>query len=243
VAANARVPNVDNLVSLDTAGLQHETFNGVDLAINARLPRNLFLTGGVASGDIHGNECAARVDNPSLQVGTIVGVAAGSITPQCDTHSGWLTQAKVSGSYVLPWQDIQLGAVLQNLPGQMILASWTITSANTTLGRAFTGSSSRVIQLIEPGTEYTPRRTQVDFRVAKTVKLGGSRRLQAMADIFNAFNSNAAVGATSNAGDPPSAIITSYTPIPAPGQPDRSWLRPLNILQPRYIKFGAQFNF
>ena len=31
-----------------------------------------------------------------------------------------------------------------------------------------------------------------------------------MADIFNAFNSNAAVGATSNAGEPPAAINTTF---------------------------------
>ena len=56
-----------------------------------------------------------------------------------------------------------------------------------------------------------------------------------MADIFNAFNSNAAVGATSNAGEPPAAINTTLR-RPA-------WLRPLNILQARYVKFGAQLAF
>lgn len=66
------------------------------------------------------------------------------------------------------------------------------------------------------------------------LSLSGSRRIQLMADIFNAFNSNAAVGATSNAGEPPAAINTTY---------GSAWLRPLNILQARYVKFGAQFVF
>ena len=72
-------------------------------------------------------------------------------------------------------------------------------------------NTSRVVPLIKPGTMYTPRRTQVDLRVSKSFRLSRvRRRLQVMADIFNAFNSNAAVGATSNAGEPPAAINTTY---------------------------------
>jgi len=241
-ASFARVPNVDNLITLDKNGLMKQVFNGIDVAVNARVRSDLFLTGGLASGRIDFNECGARVDNPSAQVGTdITGVTAGTLIPQCNTNSGWLTQAKLSGSYTLPFQDIQLGAVVQNLPGQQMLATWSILSTDTTLSRAFTGASTRSLQLIEPGTMYTPRRTQVDLRLAKNFKLGGTRRVQAMADIFNALNSNAAVGATSNAGEPPPAIITTYSP---PGTANASqWLKPLNILQARYIKFGVQFNF
>jgi len=55
-----------------------------------------------------------------------------------------------------------------------------------------------------------------------------------MADVFNLTNSNAPVGATSNAGEPPAAIITTY---------GSAWLRPLNVLQARYVKFGAQLTF
>ena len=88
--------------------------------------------------------------------------------------------------------------------------------------------------MIKPGTMYTPRRTQVDLRFSKSFRLTGTQRLQVMADLFNAFNSNAAVGATSNAGEPPAAINTTY---------GSAWLKPLNILQARYVKFGAQFNF
>jgi hypothetical protein len=58
--------------------------------------------------------------------------------------------------------------------------------------------------------------------------------VQVMADVFNAFNSNAAVGATSQAGEPPAAINTTF---------GSDWLKPFNILQARYVKFGAQLNF
>jgi hypothetical protein len=139
----------------------------------------------------------------------------------------------------------------------MVLAQWTATQTTTasglpsdfdtygsTLGRRLssgggltTGSTTRTIPLIKPGTVYTPRRTQVDLRVSKNVHMGGAKRLQVMADIFNLFNSNAAVGATSNAGEPPAAIITTY----APGS--TTWLKPLNILQARYVKFGVQLTF
>jgi len=84
---------------------------------------------------------------------------------------------------------------------------------------------------------YTPRRTQVDLRLGKTFRLKDSRRLQTMVDIFNAFNSNAAVGATSQAGEPPPAINTTYSPT------STEWLKPFNILQGRYLKLGAQFSF
>jgi hypothetical protein len=66
----------------------------------------------------------------------------------------------------------------------------------------------------------------------------GSKRLQVMGDLFNAFNSNAAVGATSNAGEPPAALNTTFSTGAT-----SAWLKPLNILQARYLKLGLQFTF
>lgn len=237
-----------NLVTFvsNYGGKQTQVFNGVDLSVNARIRGDLFVTGGYATGNTHFNNCAAFVDNPVTQFG-ISTVATYPSTPgtstnfaYCDYNTSWLGQAKVTGSYTLPWQQIQISAVMQNLPGQMVLAQWNITqadvAANGSLGRALSGgaNTSRVVPLIQPGTDYTPRRTQVDFRFAKSFQVPGSRRLQVMADLFNAFNSNAAVGATSNAGEPPAAINVTYGP---------NWLKPLNILQARYVKFGAQLQF
>ena len=191
------------------------------MSVNARIRSDLFVTGGFATGDIHANNCDVIPDTPQRRF--------------CDTHTSYLTQAKMSGSYTLPWQQIQIGAVMQNLPGQQITAQWAAVSADAaaTLPRGFSGGGSRTVELIEPGTQYTPRRTQLDLRLAKSVKMG-AKRFQFMADIYNLTNSNASVGATSNAGEPPAAIITTYGP---------AWLNPRNILQARYIKFGAQLTF
>jgi Carboxypeptidase regulatory-like domain len=236
-----------NLVTFtDNYGKQTQVFNGVDISVNARVRHDLFLTGGYATGNTHFNNCAAFVDDPVTQFGISTvstypsNPGTGTSFAYCDYNTSWLGQAKVTGSYTLPWQQIQISSVVQNLPGQMILAQWNITqadvAANGSLGRALSGgaNTSRVVPLIQPGTDYTPRRTQVDFRFAKSFNFSGSRRVQVMADLFNAFNSNAAVGATSNAGEPPAAINTTFGP---------SWLKPLNILQARYVKLGAQLQF
>jgi len=231
----------NNLVTfVDNTGKQTEVFNGVDIAMNARLRAGVFLTGGFATGNTHFASCDSFVDNPKTEFGL---TAATNTFSYCDYDSGWLSQAKLTGSYTLPWQQIQLGGVLQNLPGQQILAQWNITQADASanLGRALSGgaNTSRVVPLVKPGTMFTPRRTQVDLRASKNFALSGARKVQVMVDIFNAFNSNAAVGATSNAGEPPAAINTTYSTNAATS----AWLKPLNILQARYVKFGMQLTF
>ena len=165
------------------------------------------------------------------------GPGTGSV--YCDFDTSWLTQLKITGSYTLPWQEIQVGGVLQNLPGQQIIAQWNITQADPTgLGRALSGGVNTVARRAAHQAGHDvhaapdaggPAGLEDASRLS-----AGAQRLQVMADIFNAFNSNAAVGATSNAGEPPAAINTTY---------GSAWLKPLNILQARYVKFGAQFTF
>ena len=204
-AAQARVPNVDNLVTFaDNYGGQTEVFNGIDILLNARISSKLFINGGVSTGDVHSNECGARVDSPSARV---IGTGIDNF---CDTHTGYLTQVKASGAYTMPW-DIQLGAVLQNLPGQAILAGWPIVGTQTTLGRNFAAGGALTVNLIEPSTEPTPRRTQLDIRLSKSIRMSGAKRLQLMADIYNLFNSSATVGATSQSGEPPAALNQTCT--------------------------------
>ena len=194
-ATNNFVTFVDKL-----GGKQTEVFNGVDFAVNARLRQDLFVTGGLATGNTHFNTCDAFVDNPRPASACpsrppAAGYrtrcrAPGRFFCYCDFDTSWLTQVKATGSYTLPWQEIQIGGVLQNLPGQQITAQWNITQAEAaagTLGRALSGgaNTSRTVPLIKPGTMYTPRRTQLDLRVCKSIRFsrvaetaGDGRHLQ-----------------------------------------------------------------
>ena len=97
----------NNLVTfVDNYGKQSEVFNGVDIAMNARLRAGVFLSGGFATGNTHFASCDAFVDNPKTAFGL---TAATNTFSYCDYDSGWLSQAKLTGSYTLPWQQIQLG--------------------------------------------------------------------------------------------------------------------------------------
>jgi hypothetical protein len=236
----------NNLVTfVDSYGKQSEVFNGIDFSLNARIRSDLFVTGGFATGNTHFNTCDAFVDNPRTDFGISAAVTGSGVAPTpgtglvfnyCDFDTSWLSQVKATGSYTLPWQQIQIGGVLQNLPGQQVLANWNMTQADAasgTLGRALSGgaNTSRVCRWSNRG-RCTPRRTQLDLRVPLQPERIAAD--QVMADIFNAFNSNAAVGATSNAGEPLAAINTTF---------GSAWLKPLNILQARYVKFGAQLAF
>jgi hypothetical protein len=216
--------NDDNFVTFaEQFGNRTVMFNGVDVTINARPSSRLFINGGFATGVDTDNDCDQIVDSPQKIY--------------CDSTSGWITQVKATGSYTLPWWDINIGGVLQNQQGQEIRASWNFRRDQTTLTRNFAGgnaTTTRSVNLIPPGQMFTPRRTQLDLRFAKNFRLPGARRLQVQMDIYNTFNSNAPVGANSQAGETPPGINNNYGP---------DWQKPLNILQGRYVKFGAQFNF
>src|SRR5262249_24511972 len=110
----------NNIVTfVDHFGKQSEVFNGVDVSVNARMRADMFVTGGFATGNTHFAQCDSFVDNPK----TAFGLSAATNTfSYCDFDSGWLKSGKITGTYTLPWQQIQIGCVLQNLPGQQILA-------------------------------------------------------------------------------------------------------------------------
>ena len=78
------------------------------------------------------------------------------------------------------------------------------------------------MELIEPGTLYENRFTQVDFRITKIVQVG-PMRLKAMFDLYNMLNNSAVL-----------VLNTRFGP---------QWQRPTFILPGRLIKFGFQVDF
>jgi hypothetical protein len=210
----AKFGAVEDFITLATKDFGHRTevFDGVDFTMNARLPRSTTVSGGVSFGRVATNNCQV-IDSPEAQL-------------FCDVTPPFQPNIKVMGSYPLPKWGIQLAATLQNVPGAEITANYVARNAeiSPTLGRnlASGANGTRTVALIEPGTMYEQRQTQLDFRATKRFSVGRNRIL-ANLDVFNLLNL-AGIDAINN----------SYGP---------NWLRPTRIQGTRYVKFSAQFDF
>jgi hypothetical protein len=135
-------------------------------------------------------------------------------------------QIKAFITYPLPWWGLRTSATYQSLPGPEIDASYVATNAQIapSLGRnlAAGANGTATIDLIPFGTKFGDRLNQVDFRIAKSIKLRRVR-VDPTLDVDNLFNRSTVLG-----------INTRYGP---------SWLTPTQILPGRLVKFGAQLNF
>ena len=141
----------------------------------------------------------------------------------CDGRGLWLKQVKASGATGLPW-GFRAAVTYQNLPGipQRALMSASSAQVAAYLGRTPSSGGTTLIDLLEPNTYFEDRITQVDVRTSRVFRIGRSR-IEAMLDIYNAFNSNSIL-----------SINTAY---------GSSWLRPTEVLAGRLLKFGAQWQF
>ena len=92
---------------------------------------------------------------------------------------------------------------------------------STTLGRPFT-LAQQTVNMIYPGTFYGDRLNQIDLRLTKIVNVGRGR-IDLNVDFYNAFNSDAVI--LENAAFGP------------------AYRRPLTVIQPRFVKFAARWDF
>jgi len=218
----------NNIITLSSNyGGATEVYNGVDLTVNARLPRGIVLSGGPSIGRTETNYCLT-IDSPQ---GTGLPPAQGGTSAAgmlyCDVKPPFQPNVKILGVYPLPWYGIQFAATFQSLPGPQITAARTYTNAEIrpTLGRnlATGAAGTATVQLIAPGTMYDERLYQLDLRASKIFRVGSRHRLQANVDMYNAGNASSVLG-----------INTTY---------GSNWLRPTSILQGRLVKFGGQWDF
>jgi hypothetical protein len=223
----AKVGQVQNLRTYSGKyGDQYEHWNGVDITMNARLPRNVFVQGGVSTGKLVTDNCdlVPKIDNPSPY--------------QCHRESPYLAQVKFIGSYPLPWWGIQLSGAFQRLRpdptggyNTLIMgmsAQYVATNAviAPSLGRNLSAGAgaNATIELLEPGL-FLDTLNQLDVRLAKTFTVGGAK-LQGLFDVFNLFNAN-----------PVLRYNTAY------GTNGANWLVPQAALPARLIRLGVQATF
>src|SRR6185436_7431285 len=139
----------------------------------------------------------------------------------------FLTQAKMIAVYTVPKIGVQVAGTFQSIPGSFLQSVFTLTSsnfaANSTLGRASNGSGSQKTLNLLPGDTnlLSERLNQLDIRFGKIIRYGRTRTNLSV-DVFNALNNDTITGQS-----------TAYETL---------W-RPTSILQARFVKFSAQFDF
>lgn len=214
---NAIVAARNVVKDASTFGEQLLHWDGVDVTLDARLRNGLLLQGGVSTGKTTSDNCDIVDDAPE--------VLGGQSAAFCHQETPYLPQYKALASYTLPWYGVRVGGTFQSLPGPQIVANNIYNNANrvttTSLGRAFTLGQANV-NVIQPGTRYGDRLNQIDLRLTKIVNVGRGR-VDVNVDFYNAFNSDAVI-----------AELGSLGPV---------WRRPLTVIQPRFVKFSARWDF
>jgi hypothetical protein len=231
----------NNLIRFsDDFGGETNIYRGFDVNLEARFRYGAFLRGGVAATSRTFDNCnliAAGLD-------AVVGLTAQGteIYPDgsraCHREYPYRPDVKLSGAYILPF-DIQFSGIYQfsrgvqtGGAGPSIQALWPITSTAASVspfvGRAWTGTASRTIQLIREGADFGDYNlNQLDLRASKRFNLGG-QRLRVDFDLYNVFNSSW-----------PFTVSSTYSTSTTLS----AWQRPTNVLQHRFFKIGGQFSF
>ena len=106
----------------------------------------------------------------------------------------------------------------------------TWSEVKKSLGRNLAACGTRVVcsatanvPLLEPYTQFEPRRRVVDLRVAKNINLGGSKRLNASVSLNNALNASDTTQVRSAYG--------------------AEWRRPITLQAARLVSFAGTLSF
>jgi hypothetical protein len=212
---------VENLVTkASDFGKQTQTSDFFSVTLRSRFRSGAQVGGGVDSGRTITDNCFA-VDSPQQLL-------------NCRVEPPFMaqTQVKVFGSYPLPG-DFVVSGTFQNIGGIPVLANYQATNAEIapSLGRNLAAcrgqavcTATAAVPLIAPQTMFEDRRTQLDLRVTKLVRMGPRVRLQANFDVYNALNASTILGIN-------------------PAYGTAAWRRPTAILDARLIEFGGQLTF
>jgi len=217
-------------------GKEVQMWNGMAFTVNARMPHDILVQGGVDTGTITQDVCDIRskvpeftaadpYSAPVVAAGTSTSTLnlAGPLVWHCHTERPQ-TQMKLLGSYTVPRIDLQVSSTLQSIPGPEIVSFYTATNAQITpsLGRALSGNAANAtINLVSPGSMYGERLNQLDLRLARPVRLGRTKTTFQF-DLYNALNVDSVTG-----------VNTNYA----------TWLRPQAVILGRFAKLGVQLDF
>lgn len=223
---------VDNYFTFaEDFGRDTRYWHGVDVTINARTTWGLVLQAGTSTGRGVRDNCEITAKLPEI-------VGAQQVDA-CHVTEYWLTNLRGLASYNVPVADVLVSAIIRSQPaitpantvatsGSSLAANFIVSSAQVqqAIGRPLAGGAANTtVNLLRPGQLYPDRLNAVDVRLAKIVRFGRNRT-DIGVDLYNLFNSNTGTAFNQNFGVDGS-----------------SWLRPTQILNPRFVRFNVTYTF
>jgi hypothetical protein len=243
------IPANSTITFSDNYGGETNIYKGFEISTRMTFKGGGFVQAGVAASKRIFDECNLVNAGIVSAIGAI-NTAAINLTEvaevypdgsrACHQDLPYRPDLKLSGSYTLPWdiiisptyqfvRGIQNGGALNAVAAPSILATWaTMPAAATTLGRGYSANATtKSVQLMAVGANYgNDNLSQLDVRFSKRVRLNRTT-LRVDFDAYNLLNS-----------DWPFAVTTTFSTAA-----NSAWLRPTNVLQARFFKIGAQFDF
>jgi hypothetical protein len=249
---NNSVLGVQDSYYTTTSDFGDEThyWHGVDLTLNARLANGLQFQGGTSTGRGINDTCdvlIGRFGRP-MTPSTATVAASGVVDGQadCRTSEPWLTTFRGLASYTIPKVDVLVSAIVRSQanvqPGGDVATNGASRAANYLMNAAQfqaatgrplrTGVTTETANLLLPGQLYGERINNLDMRLAKIIRIKGTRANVGV-DFYNLTNANTAT-----------TVDQTYSATPnAAGVIGANWLRPTAVLQPRFMRFNVQVDF
>jgi len=231
-------------------GRRKDVWSGVDTNFVMRAKYGVRISGGTSTGRRSDNQCELLFDGnpPTGQILRLEGYR------DCENVRPFQTNVRGTASYTIPWIDVLFSSTFSYRPGVQVTGTYTVPNGDVIWQgnptQTVTGNP-RVPGLIQnSGNGGTTVATNLlnntfygegirlfDFRLAKNIRFAGKRASFGL-DIFNAFNSDAALqycGTIPNPAINPAGCGTTANP--------QAWRQVTNITTPRFARFQVQFDF
>jgi hypothetical protein len=198
-------------------------WNGFDVTLNARLRAGLVTSVGSSTGRAVVDTCA-----------TVTKLGSNPDPRGCHNVDPFQTTWRGLATYTIPKVDVLVSATVRSQPPLPLTAGWQVPNA---LVQAMLGhlpsnallSGNTTIQLTDNSNKLfvDNRRTQVDMRFAKVLRLVGTKT-DVGVDLNNLFNTNYA---------------TSYNTTYANTVDGGTWGNPTAIYAPRFVRLNFTINY
>ena len=231
-----------NAVTIAPKGSNIDYWSGVDTNFTLRAKRGIRITGGTSTGRRVANTCALQVNDPPTGQQLREGRER-----LCDAVRPFQTNLRGTASYTIPWVDVLFSSVFTYRPGVTVNANYTVAVNDVvwanTAGRLVPGISGaingQVTQNLLSNDTYGEGIRIVDIKLAKNIRFS-NKRINIGADVYNVFNSDAALGYCGTYPNPSQGIqgcgsASLGTLVP--------WRAVNNITTPRYARFQLQVDF